>query len=356
MIRPVRRLIRALLVVPALAGGLTSAHAQIGGQSVFSSLHLPPSAYLASVGGMSVSGRTADPNMLYGNPALLNPEMDGRLSLSYGGYLGDIKQSTAAYVRNTEKLGRWGFGLSYLNYGDFDMYDPAGNPMGKFSVNDYHLSLSNAHTIGPFTMGATARFAVAGIAGNHSLATLLDVGSTFKHPEKDWTVGLAVKNVGYQVKPFDGSSREPLPLDVQIGTTIKPEHMPVRFTITAHHLQQFDIVYLDTLQSRTQSLDGTTKVPKKSVGDKIARHFTVGGELLLGKGFNIRVSYNHMRRRELRLDNTSGGAGLAFGAMLKLGAYQFEYTRAMYHVSGGANYLTLTRNVDELFGKKKAGN
>ena len=291
--------------------------------------------------------------MLYGNPALLNPEMDGRLSLSYGGYLGGIKQSTAAYVRNSPKTGRWGFGLSYLNYGDFDMYDPAGNPMGKFSVNDYQLSLSNAHTIGPFTLGGTARVAVAGIAGNRSMATLLDIGSVFKHPEKEWTVGLVVKNLGYQVKPFAGSGREPLPLDVQLGTSVKPEHMPVRFTITAHNLQQFDIVYLDTLQSRTQSLDGTTKVPKKSIGDKIARHFTVGGELILSKGLNVRFSYNHLRRRELRLDNTSGGAGLAFGAMLKLGAYQFEYTRAMYHVSGGTNYITLTRNVDELVGKKK---
>lgn len=339
--------------MPVLLGaGLTAAQAQIGGQTAFSSLRLPQGAYLASVGGMSVSGRTADPNMLYGNPALLNAEMDGRLALSYGGYLGGIRQSTAAYARNSEKLGRWGFGLSYLNYGDFDMYDPAGNPMGTFSVNDYHLSLSNAHTVGPFTLGATARLAVAGIAGNHSLATLVDVGSVFKHPEKDFTVGLAVKNLGYQVQPFEGSSREPMPLDVQLGASIKPEHMPVRFTVTAHHLQQFDIVYLDTLQSRTQSLDGTTKIPKKSLGDKIARHFTVGGELLLGKGFNLRVSYNHLRRRELRLDNTSGGAGLAFGGMLRLGAYQFEYTRAMYHVSGGTNYITLTRNVDELFGKK----
>ncbi|WP_254846540.1 type IX secretion system protein PorQ [Hymenobacter sp. CRA2] len=343
---------RALLIGPALLLGATAAHAQIGGQSVFSSLNLPPTAKLAGVGGVSVSVRDNDPGMLFANPALLNADMDGRLALSYGGYLGGIKQSTAAYVRNSEKLGRWGFGLSYLSYGDFDMYDPAGNPMGQFSVNDYHLNISNAQTYGNFTMGATARFAVAGIAGEHSMALLTDVGSVFKHPEKDFTVGLAVKNLGYQIKPFPGSDREPLPLDVQIGTTIKPEHMPVRFSITAHHLQQFDIVYLDTLQRRNQSLDGNAKAPKKTIGDQIARHFVIGGELMLGKSLNLRVAYNHLRRRELRLDNTSGGAGLSFGAMLRLGAYQFEYTRALYHGSGGANYITLARNVHEMFGKK----
>ncbi|GAA4375469.1 type IX secretion system protein PorQ [Hymenobacter koreensis] len=330
-----------------------SAQAQIGGQSVFNSLALPPTARLAGLGGVAVSGPTNDPGMLYGNPALLNADTDGRLALSYGDYLADIRQSTAVYARNTDKLGRWGFGLSYLSYGDFTMYDPAGNPMGEFSVNDYHLSVANAHTMGPITLAGTARFAVAGIAGNHSMALLTDIGGVFKHPKQDFSVGLAVKNLGYQIKPFEGAEREPLPLDVQLGLTIKPEHMPLRFTVTAHHLTQFDIVYLDTAQTNRQTLDGERKTQKKSTGDKIARHFVIGGELLLSKGLNVRVSYNHLRRRELRLDNTSGGAGLAFGVLLKLSQYQFEYTRAYYHTSGAANYLTLSRNIDELFGKKE---
>ncbi|KAA9338315.1 type IX secretion system protein PorQ [Hymenobacter busanensis] len=350
MIRPLRRVLA--LVVPALAATL-SAQAQIGGQTVFTSLALPPTARLAALGGAVVSGPSNDPGMLYGNPALLNADSDGRLALSYGDYLADIRQSTAVYSRNTEKLGRWGFGLSYLNYGDFDQYDPAGNALGTFSVNDYHLTVANAHTRGPITLGWAARFAVAGIAGNHSTAVLADVGGLFKHPTQDFSVGLAVKNLGYQVKPFDGAEREPLPLDVQLGLTVKPEHMPLRFTITAHHLTDFDIVYLDTAQVNRNTLDGQQKTAKKSTGDKIARHFTVGGELLLGKGLNVRVSYNHLRRRELRLDNTSGGAGLAFGVLLKVSKYQFEYTRAYYHVSGATNYLTLARNIDELFTKKE---
>ena len=49
--------------------------------------------------------------MLYGNPALLNADMDGRLALGYVDYLSDIKQSTAAYVFNTKKAGRLGMGL-----------------------------------------------------------------------------------------------------------------------------------------------------------------------------------------------------------------------------------------------------
>ena len=39
-------------------------------------LDLPPSAQLAAWGGMSPSARSSDPTMLFGNPALLNADMD----------------------------------------------------------------------------------------------------------------------------------------------------------------------------------------------------------------------------------------------------------------------------------------
>ena len=78
-----------------VAAGLSPATAQqLGGRAVFPFLDLPPSAQQAALGGMNVSARNDDPTMLYGNPALLNEEMDGRLALSYVAYVADIKQST----------------------------------------------------------------------------------------------------------------------------------------------------------------------------------------------------------------------------------------------------------------------
>lgn len=328
-----------------------AAMAQLGGQRAFSFLTLPPSAKLAGLGSANVSSRDADVTMLYGNPALLNEQMDGRLSLTYIDYLADIKQSTATYVHNSDRLGRLGFGLTYLNYGKFEQFDAAGNPLGEFSVNEYSLGVTKSVTTGPFTMAGTARLAVSGIAGNHAVATLLDAGGLFKHPEKDFTVGLVVKNLGYQLKPYAGSDREPMPLDVQIGASIKPEHMPLRMSITAHNLQQFDIVYLDSTQRGTLDENNEEKKPKKSVGDKIARHFVVGGELILSKNFNVRMGYNHLRRRELRLDTSSAGAGLSFGLTFRLSQFQFDYTRAYYHASGASNYFTLSRSLASIFQK-----
>ena len=199
---------------------------QLGGRRVFPFLDLPPSAGLAALGGMSTSARTDDPSMLYGNPALLNADMDGRLALSYVGYVADIKQSTAAYVFNTQKLGRVGVGITYLNYGSFESYDAAGNSLGTFGVNEYTAGLTDAYTKGNFTVGATAKLAVSSIAGSRSLAGVADAGIVYKHPTADFTAGLVVKNLGYQFVPYPGTDRGSLPLDVQLGAPSSPSTCP----------------------------------------------------------------------------------------------------------------------------------
>ncbi|WP_229743022.1 type IX secretion system protein PorQ [Hymenobacter qilianensis] len=348
-------------MLPAFAGVVLGAilvsqpaAAQIGGQQAFTFLNLPPSAKLAGLGGVNVSSRDADATMMYGNPALLNADMDNRLALGYVDYLSDIKQSTAAYVFNTKSLGRLGVGLTYLNYGRFEQFDAAGTSLGEFSVNEYALGVSDAYTSGNFTLAGTLKLAVSGIAGNHSLAALVDVGGIFKHPTQDFTVGLTVRNVGYQFQPYAGADREPMPLDVQLGASFKPEHMPVRLSLTAHHLQQLDIVYLDPNQRGQLDENGVEIKPKKTLGDKIARHFVVGGELLFSKNFHLRAGYNHLQRRELRLENTSAGAGLSFGAMLRISEFQLDYTRAYYHASGAANYFTVARTLGSIFNKSSS--
>ena len=235
---------RIAVVALALLAARPAA-AQLGGRKVFPFLDLPPSASLAAWGGMNVSNRSNDPQMLFGNPALLNEQMDGRLSLSYVGYVADIKQSSGAYVFNTQKYGRLAGSLSYLSYGSQESFDAAGNSLGSFSTNEYTVGVSDAYTKGKFTYGLTTKLAVSSIAGNRSVAGVADAGVVFRHPTQDFTLGLAVKNAGYQFTVYPGTVRGALPLDVQLGTTIKPEHMPVRFSITTHHLQQWNIQYVD---------------------------------------------------------------------------------------------------------------
>ncbi|QKG51343.1 type IX secretion system protein PorQ [Hymenobacter sp. BRD67] len=328
-----------------------AAQAQLGGRAAFPFLELPPSAQVAALGGMTASTRSSDPTQFFANPALLNADMDHAAAVSYVSYVTDIKQSTAAYAFNTQKSGRFGLGLTYLNYGSFDSYDAAGNVLSTFSVNEYALAAADSYTKGKFTFGLTGKLVVSGIAGNRAVGFAGDAGVLYKPNEQDFTVGLVMKNAGYMLKPYTAAAREPLPLDVQLGTTIKPEHMPLRFTFTAHHLQQWDIQYLDP-NSSTTNANGDTVRAKKNFGDNLARHLTVGAELLLGKGLSLRMGYNHLQARELRLDNVGGGAGFSFGAMVKISQFQLDYTYATLQAAGSSNYFTLSRRFDS-FSKKK---
>ncbi|TDN38352.1 type IX secretion system protein PorQ [Hymenobacter sp. UV11] len=328
-----------------------AAQAQIGGRAAFPFLSLPPSAQLAALGGMTASARSTDPTQFFANPALLYAGNDHAVAATYVAYVADIKQSYLAYTFNTEKRGRFGLGLTYLNYGSLPQYDAAGNSLGDFSVNEYALAAADSYTWGKFTAGVTAKLAVSGIAGSRAVGLAADAGVLYKpHEDQDFTVGLVVKNAGYMLKPYIATAREPLPLDVQLGTTIKPEHMPLRFTFTAHHLQQWDIQYLDPSATTTNAAGDTVRA-RKNFGDNLARHLTVGAELLLGKGLSLRLGYNHLQARELRLDNVGGGAGFSFGAMVRISQFQLDYTYATLQAAGSSNYFTLSRSLDSLFKK-----
>ena len=337
------------LVVSSLAAH--AAQAQIGGRAAFPFLLLPPSAQLAAQGGFTASARSSDPTQFFASPALLNADMDHAAAVSYVGYVTDIRQSTAAYAFNTKQRGRFGLGLTYLNYGSFQSYDAAGNSLGTFSVNEYALAAADSYTKGKFTFGLTAKLAVSGLAGNRAVGLAGDAGVLYKPGAQDFTVGLVLKNAGYMLKPYTAAAREPLPLDVQLGTTIKPEHMPLRFTLTAHHLHQWDIQYLDP-NATTTTVGNDTLRAKKNFGDNLARHFTLGAELLLGKGLSLRLGYNHLQARELRLDNVGGGAGFSFGAMVRIAQFQLDYTYATLQAAGSSNYFTLSRNLDSFLKKE----
>ena len=326
----------ALLLLPF------AAQAQIGGRAAFQSLSLPPSAHLAGLGGLTASARSADPTQFFASPALLYEANDHAAAASYVAYVADIKQSTLAYAFNTEKRGRFGLGLSYVNYGSFDSYDNSGNLLSTFAVNEYVLAAADSYTKGKFTFGLTAKLAVSSIDGVRALALAGDAGVLYKPREdQDFTVGLVVKNAGGTLVPYLARAREPLPLDVQLGTTIKPEHMPLRFTFTAHHLQQWNIQYIDPNATSTNAAGDTVRA-RRNFGDNLARHLTVGAELLLGKGLSLRAGYNHLQARELRLDNVGAGAGFSFGAMVRISQFQLDYTYATLQAAGSSNYITLS--------------
>lgn len=321
---------------------------QIGGGRVLEFLNLPGNARISALGAVNVSNLDKDVNMFLSNPALLEEPVHQYASISHFLFLADVTLSTLTYGHNFGKAGNFAIGLQYLNYGKFEAYDQTGMGEGEFNANDYALTISNSRTVGSFTMGGNLKFANSYIAGLNASALLFDLGGLYKHPVQELTLGLVMKNLGFGLNNYTLGSTITLPFDVQLGITYKPEFMPLRFSVTAYNLYPENITY-----GRSGSINN-----KEQLGsvDRIMRHFAFGTEILLNKNVNLRAGYNHLIRQELRMEELSGGAGLALGVLIRVKAFEIAYSKAFYHVAGGTDYFTLTSNLGSLLKNKKKFN
>lgn len=322
------------------------AEAQLGGQRAFEFLNIPGNARLAALGGVNITSGWKDAAMINANPALLNVDWDKQLVINRLGYFADIGQTSVVYARELNS-GVWAASLSYLDYGDIQSFDNEGFLNGEFSIAEYTLAVSHSRAFGPFRAGASLKLAVSDIAAFKASAMLFDLGGTFKHPEKDLTVGLAVKNLGVLLSDYTDDNNSLLPLDIQLGVTYKPEFMPFRFSVTARNLNRENAVFFDPVGN---SLVGQEEEPGFS--EEIFRRLVFGSELIFSPNFQLRFAYNHLLRQELRLENVSGGAGFSFGFMMKIKRFEFSYARALYHTAGGSNTLQLGINTSGLIKKK----
>ena len=312
---------------------------QVGGNSSFAFLNIPTNPVVSSLGGVNISKSDKDPNGFLQNPALLDSSENNLLSVNYSPYFSGVKYSSLAYVR-TIKKSTFGLGVQYFGYEDFQQTDPSGNILGKFSVNDVALTLSHARRQGNITFGGNLKFVNSVIESYTSSAILLDFGGVFKHPKQDFSYAIAVKNIGFQLKSFTPFDTPNLPLDVLMGVSFKPQYMPVRFSLTAHHLYKYDITYLDKTIIK-KDLSGNIIETKVNPVDNIARHFVFGTELLLSKNFIILAGYNHLRSKELSQQNIGGFSGFSVGILLKSKFLNFSYSHAGYNTAGNLNSFGL---------------
>ncbi len=338
--------IRNLIVLVVLTS-TQAVFGQLGGQRVFEFLNIPANAKLSALGGVNITSGLQDPGMVTSNPAFVNETWNNHLVINRLGYFADINQFSVNYSREFEKYGTWSFNLSYLDYGDFQQYDNVGFASGTFQVAEYALSLNHARAFGPFRAGAALKMVVSDIASFGASGIMMDFGGLFKHPERDLTVGMTIKNLGVLLSDYTEETNSQLPLDVQLGVSYKPEFMPFRFSLTARNLNRDNVVFFDPSGN---SLIGQDEEP--GFGERIFRRLVFGTELLIHDSFQLRFGYNHLLRKELRLENITGGAGFSFGFMLKIKRFEFAYGRALYHTAGGSNTIQLNTDLTGLIKKK----
>jgi len=339
---------KGLLTALAMLMCLTSympVQAQFGGQQSFQFLNLPVTAKSAALGGVLVTSPEADVQLFAHNPALIDSSLHHHAGLSYQSLVADIGYGSFSYVRNLGTVGTWGASIQFLDYGEFQGFDAAGTPTGSFNGSDIAFSISHARPLGPIKMGGSLKVVHSTIGGLQASALLMDIGGVFEWTES-LQLGLVFKNFGVVLSDYTDTGDAEIPFDVQLGLTFKPQYMPFRFTLTGYNLGLVNETLLDP--------NGTGLGEPQDLGtaDRIFRHLAIGTEILISPNFNLRAGYNHLRRQELRLAETSGGAGFSFGFLMRIKRFELAYTRALYHVAGGYNYFTLTSNLNSYIKRK----
>lgn len=315
--------------------------AQFGGRNSYEFLNVPTNARLAGLGGVNVSLANRDVNFFFNNPALVTDSLAGYASAGYTFYVADIGQASFAYSHKFDRIGTVSFGVQHLGYGEIQGYDATGVEIGSFKSGETALVMSKSHTVSAFTLGVNLKGVFSSIAGFRSNALLFDIGGTFRHPKKDLTVGLAIKNIGFVLSEYSETSNTNIPFDVQAGITFKPQHMPLRFSLTAYNLAHPGKAFNDP--NDTEDDSGSMS--------KVMQHINFGAEVLLHKNVNILLGYNVLKQKELKTDNQGGG--ITFGAALKIKAFDIAISRSGYSVSNAAYSFTVATNLNKMIFKKK---
>ena len=330
------KIIYLLLMLFALAMPL---HAQIegAGGSVFYFLNLPSSSRLNALGGENVAIADDELSMAFINPALLTAHTDKVLQLNYAYYLAGTMFGSAMYGHNYNH-NYFAAGVHYLDYGQMAYADENGNLLGgTFSAKDICLNLMYARQLNPlFRVGATLKPIFSIYEQYTSIALGADVGAHFQSADSTVHIGLALRNIGWQLKTFYeddlGQHNEMLPLNLEMGLSYRLAHAPLRFSLTIHNMQRWNIA---------------PAASEVTWYDMLLRH-TIWAVDIVPKNdkFYLTVSYNHRRQAEMNIADVRSLAGLAFGAGVKIYKFRLGFAMSQYTKSNFTYQVSLSTDIN----------
>lgn len=321
------------------------------GKAIYSFLELPVSSRQAALGGSNVSLRDNDLNFAFRNPALLTDETDNSLGLNMANYLADIRFGSAMYGK---KIGNENFiaiGVQYVDYGTFDGRDELNEPIGFFTAKDMSLSIIYARPLtSRITVGGTLKPIASIYEVYTSYGVALDAGLSYNDDVSLFSAGLVIRNFGTQIKGYyeneDGQHFEALPLNIELGVTKKLTHAPLRFSLTLHNLQHWNLNYASTNQG-TSAFDDTKDKGSISLVDMAFRHSIIGVEFVPGKNFYLAAAYNHRRHQELSMNGFKSMAGFSFGGGIKLYKFQVGFGMTQFQVGNYSYQFSISTSLNE---------
>ena len=314
-----------------------SAQIKGAGSSVFHFLNLPASARLNALGGENVSISDDDISMAFMNPALLTAHTDKVLQLNYAYYLAGTMFGSVMYGHNY-KENYIAAGIHYLDYGQMAYADEFGNLLGTtFTAKDICVNLMYARQLGSqFRVGATLKPIFSVYEQYNSFALGADIGGHFQTEDSTFQMGLALRNIGWQLKSFYeedyGQHTEMLPLNLELGLNYRLAHAPLRFSLTIHNMQHWNIAPAGE---------------EVKWFDMLFRHTIWAVDIVpRSEKFYLTVSYNHRRQAEMNITNVRSMAGLGLGLGMKIYKFRLGFAMSQYTKSNFTYQVSLSTDIN----------
>jgi hypothetical protein len=328
----------------------------LGGNSVFNFLKLPNTPQLSAMGGVNISYISNDVGLAFNNPALLKPEMHTQMNVVFNGFYDGITAYHLSMGYHHAKLNTsFLWGLTYLNYGNIQQTDASGNIFGNFRPNDWVMQVAASRSyLEKWKYGATFKFISSNYGQYRSNGVAIDAGVLYYDTAKLFSASILAKNMGTQLKKYDGTDPDDLPFDLQAGISKRLTNSPLGFSLTAHHLYQFDLLYNDTAFNAQNGL--AVRGDHKFTFDKLFRHIVLAANIYIGDKVEIAAAYNYLKRKELGITSQGNGLnGFSLGVSLLLAKLQIRYARSHYQNNTAYNQFGLSMTLNQYFGLGKFG-
>jgi len=328
----------------------------LGGNSVFNFLKLPATPQLTALGGINTSHISNDVGLSFNNPALLKPSMHSQLNAVFNGLYNGISAYHLSLGYHHEKLNtNFGWGIHFINYGSIQETDASGNIYGSLHPVDWVMQVSASRSyLEKWNYGATLKYISSNYGQYRSSGIAVDVGLLYHDTSALFSASILAKNMGTQLKTYEGTDPDDLPFDLQLGVSKRLENSPFGFSLTAHHLHQFDIRYNDADFNEVNGFPNGSN--KKFTFDKLFRHVVVAANVYLADKVELTAGYNYLRRKELNIGNTGNGLnGFSMGAALILPKLQVRIARSQYQRNTAYTQFGLSLALNQYMGLGKFG-
>lgn len=306
----------------------TNALAQVGNETVFGFLNIPGSAHTAALGGDHVALNRGGTAMFTTNPAYVGDTNHKEFSASYLNHLTDIYMANANMSWHFDEIGTVSAGIRFLNYGDFTRVDSDGTEDGSFRSYDFSWSAAYSRTVLENLQGGIGiRFITSSYDIYQSTAIALFGGLYYTFNDDLTHAAFSFQNLGSQLTQFD-EKREKLPFDVSAGISHRLIHLPLRFNLTLHSLNRWDLPVFDDEDD-------------PDISENLLRRIRFGTEILFSDNFHLRIGYDRLKNQELKTDRRIDFSGAGIGLGIEVRNISIDISRTSYSETGGIFQLSL---------------